>query len=146
MSRNNEHLGRGMRFPMRRVGNDFEASEGPDLVYSGIPYILLTNSDGPDGQGEQPWDTGFGSNLRRLKYANLSGEALRQYTDEFVVDSLDANEPRVEVIDTVVTKRSSGPGGRRVDIEVLAGTIDQDTDQNNVYVQPDAGITLTLPY
>jgi len=145
IAQNMSFLGNGIRFPLRRVGGDYESSSGEDLVLSHIAYILLTNADGPDGQGEQPWDTKFGSQLRRLKFSGLSGDALRQYVDEFVVDALARNEPRVVVTDVQVSKRRVR-GGNRVDINIFVSMIDKDTDSNEVFLQPDAKIALSLPY
>lgn len=138
-------LGSGLRFPIRRVGSDFEQSSGDDLVISSIPYILLTNADGPDGQGEQPWDTGFGSQLRRLKYSGLSGEALRQYVMVYVVGALAQNEPRIRVWDVDVQKRKV-QAGNQVDVEIFVSVIKEETDFDEVVRQPDAKVSLTLPY
>ena len=138
-------LGSGLRFPIRRVGSSFEETSGEDKVLSSIPYILLTNGDGPGAQGEQPWDTEFGSNLRRLKYSGLSGEALRQYVLTYVVEALARNEPRVQVWDLYVHKYKA-EGGNQVDIEISVFVIKEDTDFNEVVNQPDAVVSLTLPY
>lgn len=134
------HLGMGIRFPLRRVGGDFEFSSGQDLVFSSIIYILMTRSDGPGFQGEQPWDTGFGSQLLRLKFSNLSGEALRSFVEHYVIEALTLNEPRILVRSVDVEKLD-----RTLTVTVSASVIEGDIDANDVRVQSDATFKFNLP-
>lgn len=141
----NDFLGKGIRFPMMRVGSDFLSSSGEDKVISSIPYILLTESDGPDAQGEQPWDTGFGSRLRSVKFSTLSGEELTAFVREFVVESLARNEPRV-VVDLVEVNKIISGEGNRVEILVGCGLIDRDNQANDVRIQSGFDIEFNLPF
>ena len=137
----NSHLGNGITFPLRRSGGDFEHTSGPDLVMSSIPFILLTNADGGNVQGDLPWDTGFGSQLLRMKFSGLEGEALRTFTEHWVVEALFLNEPRVLVIDVETEKVD-----RSVSVRITLRMIDEDTEGNNVRSYDASTVTVNLPF
>ncbi len=142
---NIEFLGRGVKFPLTRIGRDYEYAYGEDLVLSSIPYILFTDSDSPFGSGEQPWDTEFGSVLRLSKYKSLSGDALRMLLEEDIANSLSRNEPRVILRDVDVKQEIIEKRGYLF-VTILVSTIVEDNSRNDVRVGNSARIRFQLPY
>lgn len=136
-------LGYGVTYPLRRSGGDFDAAGGEDLVFSHVPYILLTRSDTPYSQGEQPWDTEMGSGLRAIQFSTLSGEALRNMVEYHVVRALERNEPRIRVTGVDVDKY---PAERLVEIRLSLALIERDNESNEVRFTQEQDITLRLPF
>lgn len=140
----NSLLGYGPSFPLRRTGTDYEHKSGAALVFSSLPYILLTKGDGPLGQGEQPWDTEFGSQVHYLLHESLDLETLREIVEHYVVDALAFHEPRLVVQGVILerVKNASGQWGLRIDLTV--STIEQDNEQNDVRVGDTETISLPV--
>lgn len=125
-------LGYGPSFPLHRVGNDYEHKGGAALVYSSIPYILLTRGDGPLGQGEQPWDTEFGSQVHYLKHESLDLETLQGVAQHYIVEALAIHEPRLVVQRVKIKRVQSDTGMWGIELELTVSTIEQDNEQNDV--------------
>lgn len=143
---NPDILGTGLRFPMVRAGSDFQISSGDDLVFSTVPFILETTANGPGIQGEIPWDSSFGSQLLRLKHKNIivDSEALNELGRHYIVEALAINEPRLVVIDVRVAFIGTA-GGNRLEFFIRLGTIEFDTETNDVRIRENAEIALALP-
>ncbi len=118
-----DRLGRGLVFPLRRAGGDFESGTGPDLIQSNIRKVLMTDAATQDGalMGEYPWRLEFGSQLSRLRHANI-----RRVVDDlgvvYAAQAVATWEPRAFVsterstIDDVSSSQAGGnaPRSRRL--------------------------------
>jgi len=141
MANANSYLGNGITFPLKRAGSDFENTSGPQLVFSSIPFVLLTLADGGNIQGDIPWDTGFGSQLIRMKFSSLEGLALRAFVEHWVVEALYLNEPRILVRDLLVEKKE-----REIQITITVSTISEDVDGNDVRSFVERDVNVNLPF
>lgn len=146
MSINPDILGFGLRFPMTRGARDFQTSSGPDLVFSTVPYILETQANSPNIQGEIPWDSTFGSQLKRLKHKNIivDDEALNELARDYVVEALLINEPRLLVLN-VRAQFEAGVNGNRLEIFIEVAPIESDIESNDVRIQEAATIAIAFP-
>lgn len=99
--------------PFRRDRKaDFAFGSGPSLLRSKILQVLLTEGDTPQGSGELPWRTAFGSGLHLLRHRNNDAvlaqlarvrvrDALRRWLPDVPVEveaTADGNVLRVEVV------------------------------------------------
>ena len=143
---NPDILGTGIRFPMVRAGSDFQVSSGEDLVYSTVPYILETQANGPGIQGEIPWDSSFGSQLARLKHKNIivDNESLNELARHYVIEAIANNEPRL-VVNSVRAALTGSANGNRLEIFVGLGTIEFDTETNDVVIRHETTIAFSFP-
>lgn len=146
MTLSTEILGHGIRFPMIRVGSDFQTSSGPDLVFSSVPWLLMTQSSGPGVQGEIPWDSSFGSQIHRLKHKNIitDQEALNELARQYIIDGLAVNEPRL-LVTNVEVEFMQNANGNSLDISITAATIEEDVDANDVRIQNETKMVFSLP-
>lgn len=135
------YLGNGVSFPFERGASDLQTLFGEDLVLSSVPYILLTRSDGPNMQGEQPWDTGFGSQLERLKHSSLDQDSLKAFAEFFIVEALAINEPRL-IVDYVDVEKKQND----LKLEIFVSVVGEDVDANDVRIQPGSSFSLSLPF
>lgn len=143
---NTDILGNGIRFPLVRTASDFQVSSGEDLVFSSLPYVLLTQANGPNIQGEIPWDSSFGSQLLRLKHKNIitDDEILNELARQYIIESLEINEPRILVRDVRVDF-IAGVSGNKLDFHVTAALIETDTEANDVRIREDFTVSFDLP-
>lgn len=146
MAINPDILGTGIRFPLTRTGSDFQASSGPDLVFSSVPYMLETQANGPGIQGEIPWDSSFGSQLLRLKHKNIiqDQEALNELARHYVIEAFAINEPRLLVSD-VRADFISAVGGNRLEFFITLAVIETDVESNDVRVQKEVTLAISFP-
>lgn len=91
-----EHLGQGLAFPLRLGVHGLGESTGITRVEESMRLILGTQ------HGERLMRPAFGGNLKSLVFAanNATTASLAAY---YVKDALDRWEPRVEVLDVLVT-------------------------------------------
>ncbi len=91
-----EVLGRGLAFPLRISGTGLAESAGVARVEESIRIILGTQ------YGERLMRPGFGANLKSLIFApnNATTASLAGY---YVTDALARCEPRIDVLDVLVT-------------------------------------------
>ncbi|WP_328475133.1 GPW/gp25 family protein [Actinoplanes sp. NBC_00393] len=91
-----EHLGQGLAFPLRLGVRGLGESTGVARVEESIRLILGTQ------HGERLMRPAFGGNLKSLVFAanNATTASLAAY---YVKDALDRWEPRIEVLDVVVS-------------------------------------------
>lgn len=138
-------LGNGLRFPMVRTGSDFQTSNGEDLVFCTVPYILETQANSPRVQGEIPWDSSFGSQLQRLKHKNIVGDsaALNELARTYIVEALAINEPRL-IVRAVRANFLPSASGNRLDFHVRLAAIETDVDANDVRISND--VTLAFGF
>jgi phage baseplate assembly protein W len=143
---NQNILGNGIRFPLRRVGSDFQESSGDDLVFSSLPHILETQANSPGAQGEIPWDSEYGTQLQRLKFENIVNdpEALNELARYYIIEGLTINEPRLLVTGTRVEPITK-EGRTSLDIHVGVSTIDEDVEGNDVRILGSAVIAINFP-
>lgn len=143
---NQDILGEGLRFPMVRTGSDFQVSSGEDLVMSTVPYILETQANSPDIQGEIPWDSEFGTQIARLKHKNIvtDNEALNELARHYVIDGLVINEPRL-IVREVWAEQVFESQKNNLDIHMTLGLIDEDISANDVRIQNDALLSVRMP-
>ncbi len=66
-------IGRGLLFPLRRVGEDFESGTGEVLLKSNVAKVLNTDgaTEAGDLLGEYPFRLDFGSSIRRSRHTNI---------------------------------------------------------------------------
>lgn len=90
-----EHLGRGLAFPLRLGARGLGESTGIARVEESMRLILGTQ------YGERLMRPTFGGNLKTLVFAanNATTASLAAY---YVKDALDRWEPRIEVLDVLV--------------------------------------------
>ncbi|GAB5546940.1 MAG: hypothetical protein SangKO_067000 [Sandaracinaceae bacterium] len=79
---------------------DFASGSGYELRLAKILQVLLTEGDTPQGSGEMPWRTAFGSGLHLLRHRNADA-VLRELARVRARDALrrwapDAQPLRVE--------------------------------------------------
>jgi phage baseplate assembly protein W len=103
-----EHLGRGLAFPLRTGVRGLGESTGIARVEESIRMILGTQ------YGERIMRPAFGANLKSLIFAanNATTASLAAY---YVKDALDRWEPRIDVLDVLVTNNVTQD---RLDIEI----------------------------
>jgi phage baseplate assembly protein W len=91
-----EHLGRGLAFPLRVGVRGLAESAGVARVEESIRVILGTQ------YGERVMRPQFGANLKSLVFAanNATTASLAAY---YVRDALARWEPRIDVLDVLVT-------------------------------------------
>ncbi|MFG1817783.1 GPW/gp25 family protein [Kribbella sp. NPDC049174] len=91
-----EVLGRGLAFPLRISGTGLAESAGVARVEESIRIILGTQ------YGERVMRPEFGANLKSLVFApnNATTASLAGY---YVTDALARWEPRIDVLDVLVT-------------------------------------------
>jgi phage baseplate assembly protein W len=91
-----EHLGLGLAFPLRIGIRGLAESAGVARVEESIRVILGTQ------YGERVMRPQFGANLKGLIFAanNSTTASLASY---YVKDALDRWEPRIDVLDVLVT-------------------------------------------
>jgi phage baseplate assembly protein W len=91
-----EVLGRGLAFPLRIGATGLGEAAGVAKVEESIRIILGTQ------YGERLMRPGFGGNLKSLVFApnNATTASLAGY---YVTEALTRWEPRIEVLDVVVT-------------------------------------------
>jgi phage baseplate assembly protein W len=91
-----EHLGLGLAFPLRVGIRGLAESAGVARVEESIRVILGTQ------YGERVMRPQFGANLKGLIFAanNATTASLASY---YVKDALDRWEPRIDVLDVLVT-------------------------------------------
>jgi phage baseplate assembly protein W len=91
-----EHLGQGLAFPLRLGVHGLGESSGITRVEESMRLILGTQ------HGERLMRPAFGANLKSLVFAanNATTASLAAY---YVKDALDRWEPRIEVLDVLVT-------------------------------------------
>lgn len=107
---NNDYLGRGMAFPAwqdktgkvrqsARIGSTggFEEAAGVRKIEESIRIILGTQ------HGERVMRPTFGCNLKSLVFAP-NNDATANLARHYVIDGLARWEPRIEVLDVVVTR------------------------------------------
>ena len=143
-TKKDDFLGYGLSFPLKRQASDFVAMSGEDLVLSALPFILLTDSDGPLGQGEIPWDTEFGSQLNRLKFESIENESIFALVQEYVVEAIQRADPRIVVTGLGVNNTKIKSGGNRLEIEIAVSTIVEDNELNDVRLQGEQMFSFTF--
>jgi phage baseplate assembly protein W len=91
-----EHLGQGLAFPLRLGVRGLGESTGVARVEDSMRMILGTQ------YGERLMRPAFGGNLKTLVFAanNATTASLAAY---YVKDALDRWEPRIDVLDVLVT-------------------------------------------
>ncbi|MEV0825097.1 GPW/gp25 family protein [Nonomuraea rubra] len=91
-----EHLGEGVAFPPRVGARGLAGSAGLARVEESIRIILGTQ------HGERVMRPHFGANLKSLIFAanNATTASLASY---YVKDALDRWEPRIDVLDVLVS-------------------------------------------
>jgi phage baseplate assembly protein W len=96
-----EFYGRGLAFPLQLGVAGLAQAAGGERVRQAIRMILGTRP------GERVMRPDFGSHLTSLAFAPNNGETanLARY---YVADALDRWEPRIEVVDVVVTNDNVG--------------------------------------
>jgi phage baseplate assembly protein W len=96
-----EHLGRGLSFPLRLGVRGLGESTGIARVEQSMRMILGTQ------YGERLMRPAFGGNLKSLIFAanNATTASLAAY---YVKDALDRWEPRIDVLDVLVTNDLPG--------------------------------------
>lgn len=143
---NPDILGTGLRFPLKRVGKDFQVSSGEDLVFSSVPFILETQALGPNTEGEIPWDSSFGSQLARLKHKNIQSDAesLNELARHYVIEAFAINEPRL-LVRGVRTELKSTSNGNRLEFFVTLAPIETDVEANDVRIREDTTIAFAFP-
>lgn len=74
--------------PFRRDRvRDFASGTGYELRLAKILQVLLTEGDTPQGSGEMPWRTAFGSGLHLLRHRNADA-VLRELARVRALDAL----------------------------------------------------------
>jgi phage baseplate assembly protein W len=88
------NVGFGVLFPLRFIGDDFDTSSGGALFRSRLAKILGVQSADPDGvfTGEYPWRRNFGSQVGRLRHANV-GDLFEDIAQVYAVDAITEWEP-----------------------------------------------------
>ena len=95
-------LRRGIITPFRRDEKfDFANDTGIELIRSNVRQILGTRGPGPNGVGELPWLTNFGSSLHTLRHQK-NNPVLEEVALVYVVEALQTWEPRVEVTEVSI--------------------------------------------
>ena len=76
---------------------DFASGSGYELRLAKILQVLLTEGDTPQGSGEMPWRTAFGSGLHLLRHRNADA-VLRELARVRARDALRRWAPTAEVV------------------------------------------------
>ena len=127
------HLGNGLIRPFRRdEKNDWAHAQGLALVKSSVGQVLGTHSDGPNFQGEMPWNTEFGSLLFTLRHMN-NDDVVQELARLHTVEALERWEPRV-ILKRVDIARQQGPtdGETVLVITIVYDVIQENRAANNV--------------
>jgi phage baseplate assembly protein W len=103
-----EVLGRGLAFPLRVSGTGLAESTGVARVEESIRIILGTQ------YGERVMRPSFGANLKSLVFAPNT-PATASLAAYYVTEALGRWEPRIDVLDVVVT---NDPAAATLRIEI----------------------------
>lgn len=134
----------GARFPLERTAAGYTPASSADLAYSQVPYVLLTDNNGPFTEGAQPWDPDFGSQLAALPFSNLEGDALRAMVAEYIGQALAYCLPQLQVNNLQVTKRKNADGMNVVQV-VLHLEYAEPTARGDVSVRSLPPLDLSFP-
>jgi phage baseplate assembly protein W len=95
---------RNLLTPFRRDrARDFAAGSGWPLTRAKILQVLLTEGDSPQGSGELPWRTAFGSGVHLARHLSNTA-ALAELTRVRVRDALGRWLPQVDLRVDVVAR------------------------------------------
>lgn len=116
-------LGCGIIAPFQRDGKgDFHNGCAEDLIRASVDRILGITAMSDTTHGELEWMPEFGSLIQRARHAN-AGDALADLGRYYVIDALRIWEPRINVLDGLVTFEEQtpqvGPPGLAMVIDVL---------------------------
>lgn len=93
--------------PFRRDRvRDFASGTGYELQLAKILQALLTEGDTPQGSGEMPWRTAFGSGLHLLRHRNADA-VLAELARVRAGDALRRWSPSAEVVRVDISAESS---------------------------------------
>lgn len=134
MARDDKNVGFGLLFPLRWVGDDFEAGSGSALFRARLLKILGTQAASPDGRstGEYPWRRNFGSQLAQLRHSDY-GDLFDDLVQVFATDAIAQWEP-LAIVGLVETAVSREGNGQKV---LLAIRFSRFTDQTGMVVEPE---------
>lgn len=125
-----DYLGAGIVLPFRRDGkDDFAHSSGVDMVNSSLTTILGTLRAGPTNDGEVPFNQKLGTALSLLRHRNVAEPKTRELATHYVVDSIQANEPRVHAKAVGFRLR---PDDNRIALRLRYDVVTRDTRNINV--------------
>ena len=116
----------------RELKIDWVNASGNRLVASAVGQILGTRGDSPEGAGELPWRTEFGSQLYRL-LNRLNSTALVELARHYVVDALRQWAPWIKVTGVKLVRKNTTSGKLNLlAIRVQYRLIDQTSGNNEI--------------
>jgi hypothetical protein len=134
-----DRIGKGPIAPLRRDYGDFAMGSGSDLVAECAKQALMVRGASEDGflRGEYPWRKLFGSQIERLRHANIRFVGIDEdLAKVYVADAIEFWEPRavVDLGTTQLGQSRRGKNYRQIKVNVaprpeLSGTDVKETER-----------------
>jgi phage baseplate assembly protein W len=111
--------GNGLTFPLHREHSDFASGNDVKLLSSNLQNVLGVKAATSNAMflGEYPWLLSFGSQIDRMRHANLDDPSRDDLIRIAVTDAVGEWEPRARV-ETQLVGVLKTPNGRATSIDV----------------------------